>query len=163
MRNAWLTTALGAAILAGAATQGIAGSGEGKRQYGPKHSFEELDANGDGQITEAEMQAHMQARFDTADTDGDGKLSRDELSARMEARQAERRAKRLDWMFENRDADGDGALTMEEMRAGRAERMFARIDADGDGAISREEFEEMSEKGRHRHGKRGYKKSDTED
>lgn len=162
MKNAWLTTALGAAILTGAAAQGVAGPREGMGPHGPWHSFEELDADGDGQIVEAEMLAHMKARFDIADTDGDGKLSRDELSARMETRQAERSARRLDWMFEHRDADGDGALTLEEMRAGRAARMAARIDTDGDGSVSREEFEDLLEKRQHRHGNWGADKSGDE-
>lgn len=38
-------------------------------------SFQELDADGDGQVTQQEMEAHRTARFTEADTNGDGMLS----------------------------------------------------------------------------------------
>ena len=162
MKNAIRMISLGAAILAGLSTQSLAaGSDATDRPDGPRHSFEELDANGDGLITSDEMQAHMQARFATADTDGDGKLTRQELSAKMEARQSQRRARHLDKMISRRDADGDGALSIEEMRSGRAEHMFAKVDADGDGALSKAEFEEMKKKHRGRHNKKGWGESET--
>ncbi|KZY31470.1 hypothetical protein A3731_23570 [Roseovarius sp. HI0049] len=71
----------------------------------------------------------------------------------MEARQAERRERFLNKMFERKDADADGALTMEEMRSDRADRMFAKVDQDGDGSVSREEFDAMKERMHKRHGK----------
>ena len=148
MKNAMLTASLTAAILVGATTQVIASSG-GHR--GPHHSFEELDADGDGRITQEEMATHMQARFKGADTDGNGSLSRDELLTRMKERQAERGEKYIDHMMERHDANDDGELSLEEMRDRGGNRMFARFDTDGDGAISAEEFEAMTS--RHRHGK----------
>ncbi|HID67440.1 MAG TPA: calcium-binding protein [Roseibacterium sp.] len=42
-------------------------------------------------------------------------------------------------IFEELDADGNGAVTLEEMQAARGAR-FARTDADGDGALSRDEM-----------------------
>lgn len=152
MKNGMILAGLGAAILAGAAGQGIAQDMQKAMGHGMRPGFEELDADGDGKVTRDEMQAHMQARFGAADTDGDGKLSRAELSARIEARQAERRERRLDRMFDRHDTDGDGALSMDEMRGDRAGPMFSRLDADDDGAVSKEEFERMRE--RHR----GYSK-----
>lgn len=146
MRNGMLMASLTAAILVGASTQVIA-SGGGHR--GPHHSFEELDANGDGQITQEEMATHMQARFKGADTDGNGTLSRDEVLERMKQRQSERRERYVDHMMERHDANKDGELSMEEMRDGRSGRMFARVDKDGDGAISAEEFEAMTSHRRH--------------
>jgi len=54
-------------------------------------------------------------------------------------------------MIERHDADGDGKLSMEEMRADRQHGMFERFDADGDGVISREEFDAMqTRRGQHR-------------
>lgn len=152
MKNGFLMTGLGAAILAGTVVQAEDGHGHMGHQ-GERPGFETLDADGDGQVTRDEIAGRMQARFDAADTDGDGKLSRAELSARIEARQAEHRERRLNWMMEHRDADGDGALAMDEMRGGRAGHFFDRMDHDGDGAVSAEEFEKMKAKHRHGHGK----------
>ncbi len=151
MKNGPLMTSLTLAILAGAATQGVAaGDGAMMPHHGPRHSFEELDANGDGMLTRAEMAVHMQARFAQADADGDGKLSREELSARMESEQKKRRTWMLDRMIQQHDANGDGALSPEEMRSGRAAKMFAELDADGDGAVSQTEFE--ARRAMHKHG-----------
>lgn len=77
-----------------------------------------------------------QARGMRADADGDRKLSRTEF--------VEARVQRL----AAADADRDGSVTPDEMRAaaqarraGRAETRFDRLDADNDGAISRAEFD----------------------
>ncbi len=50
-------------------------------------------------------------------------------------------------MFEKKDADGDGALTLDEFKKGMkdkqlegAEKRFKRLDADGDGKITLEEM-----------------------
>lgn len=156
MKNAVLIASLSAAVLTGATAQTVAAGNDMHRgHHGMRPTFEELDADGDGRVTQAELQSRMQARFESADADGDGKLSRAEMSARIEARQAERRAQMLERMFEHRDEDGDGALTLEEMRRDRAERMFARMDEDGDGALSREEFEAMRDRHHMRHGAQG--------
>lgn len=151
MKNALLMTGLSVAILAGGLTQAVA---EGKHRHGMHHSFEDLDADGDGQITKAEMEGHMQARFEGADTDGSGALSKDELIARMTERQAERIARYAGHMIERHDANGDGELTMAEMRARHDGDRFARMDENGDGSISRDEFDAMHEK----HGRKGHKK-----
>lgn len=145
MKNATLMTVLGLAILVG----GTAGSwAASDRGAGPRHSFEDLDANGDGQLTQAELDGHMQARFAQADTNGDGRLSKDELQARGSSRAS----KRADKMIERLDANGDGGLSLEEMRQGRGGAMFERADADGDGAISKAEFDEAraNAKGHHK-------------
>ncbi len=50
-------------------------------------------------------------------------------------------------MFEKKDADGDGALTLDEFKKGMkdkqlegAEKRFKRLDADGDGKVTLEEM-----------------------
>ena len=50
-------------------------------------------------------------------------------------------------MFEKKDADGDGALTLDEFKKGMkdkqlegAEKRFQRLDADGDGKVTLEEM-----------------------
>ena len=111
-------------------------------------SFEVLDADGDGKVTEAELEAFRASRFAEIDTDGDGTVTRDEFVARSVA-QAEERADR---MFERLDADGDGALSrdaLEARRGGRGPdpaRMISRLDSDGDGAVSQEEFNAARER-----------------
>ena len=164
MKNMVLITGLATAITLGGLSAVEAGNQKGGKQHGGmqmRHSFEELDTDGDGKITPEEMTGHMQARFEGADSDGDGALSRDELVARMMERRAERMGRYADHMIERHDANADGKLSMDEMRADRQGRMFKRVDADGDGAISAEEFAKMREmRGRHHGMKQGGKASE---
>ncbi|WP_299843269.1 calcium-binding protein [uncultured Roseovarius sp.] len=159
MKNTVLITSLGLAIIAGGAV--ASGDKAGGMKHRPQHSFEELDANGDGKLMQEEMAAHMQARFEGADANGDGVLSKDELLARINERMAKRAEKYAAHMLERRDANGDGALDMEEMKSRRDGKMFARMDADQDGAVTKEEFEAMRAKHKghkrngHAHGNKG--------
>jgi len=159
MHNGILIAGLATAITLGGLSIVEASSHKGGGHHGGmrmQHSFEELDSNGDGKITPEEMAGHMQARFDGADSDDDGALSRDELIARMTERRAERMAKYADHMIERHDANADGKLSMDEMRAERQGRMFKRVDTDGDGAISAGEFARMREmRGKHHGMKQG--------
>jgi Ca2+-binding EF-hand superfamily protein len=148
MKNAKLITGL-ATVLALAGTGAVLAERHDERA-GMRPAFEEIDSDGDGRITQAEMTEQMQARFDGADADGDGALSREELITRMTARHAEKIGQRADRMIERTDADGDGQLSMQELQDGRQGAMMARMDRDGDGAVSRDEFA----KGHARHGER---------
>ena len=124
---------------------------QAKGGHGPRVTFEELDANGDGSVTEAEMQAHRAAQFTAADTDGDGSLSRAELEAQMKSGKEDRMTRRLDKMMERVDADGNGVLSQDELANVGSERKgkgFSRMDKDGDGAISKAEFDDMGKKRR---------------
>ena len=163
MKNIFLISGLSAAIVAGGLSQAVA-EGEGKRglHHGPRHSFEQLDADADQRITKAEMAAHQAQRFEQADTDGNGSLSADELTARMKARMAERGGEFAARMIERHDADGDGEISLAEMRPRHADRFFERADTDGDGAISAAEFAEM--KSRHAERRKKHRhKADGED
>lgn len=128
---------------------------------GPKHrepvSFQELDANNDGQVTQEEMQAHRNQRFTAADTDGDGKLSVGEMQAAAQQKANDRVTK----MFDKHDANSDGFLSEDELpKPRRADKMFDRIDADNSGGISEQEFADAKDRmGRH-HKKRD--KADTD-
>jgi len=134
-------------------TIGATAIAQGKHGYGQRPAFEEVDANGDGKITQEEMQARAATRFGEADSDGDGAISRDEMLAQAMAR-AE---KRVDRMMGRLDADDDGTVSkgeMQQMRDKRMGRMIERMDTDGDGALSKEEFAQGHGKGHHgRHGK----------
>ena len=106
---------------------------------GERAAFEDVDANGDGVVTRAELELHRAARaaerFARIDADGDGLVTEAELTARGRARAAERGAR----LIERLDADGDGALSAAEMSTGRGDR-FARADRDGDGSLSEAEW-----------------------
>lgn len=106
----------------------------------PAMSFEELDANADGQISAEEFQNARTARFATADSNGDGLMSRDEIVAAIQARAGDQ----ADRMIKRFDANGDGSVALDEMPKPRnPEKMMKRLDKDGNGTISKEEFATM--------------------
>lgn len=95
-----------------------------------------------GGVAIAQQAPAPQARHARADADSDGRVSQAEF--------VQSRVSRLTTL----DANRDGTVTVEEMRAARearqAERrvaMFDRLDADKDGSISRAEFEARPERG----------------
>lgn len=131
---------------------GPGGPGEGRGAM-MAEMFDQMDADKDGKLTYAEMEAHRKAEFDAADTNKDGQLSADELSARALARFQEKLAARTQAMLDNMDNDGNGSLSADEMGEGPGMRNFARIDADNDGAITKEEIQAgMQHRKKHGHG-----------
>ena len=148
MKNTFLLTTLSLSIVAGAALS--AGSGHGADRHGPRPTFEELDANGDGALTKTEMEAHVAQRFNAADTDGNGQIDKAELRARLQDHAAKKIDKRVEHILERRDANGDGQLSRDEMKPGRMAGLMSRADKDGDGALSRAEFEAMKAKHRYK-------------
>ncbi|WP_245216515.1 EF-hand domain-containing protein [Sagittula salina] len=169
----WITGALIAALGAGAAQAHDNGRESGSRDgMGPRGAMggaaleqmiTDADADGDGKVTKAEMEAAASKRFSDADTDGDGKLSAEELTAQAEAmrvaRQETRRAKRTEAMIRRFDYDGDGALSQQEMQAMRPadlfDRMLERLDTDKDGALSTGEVQAAGERMQDRRAQRG--------
>lgn len=101
-------------------------------------SFDEIDINGDGVISQREaaaMPMSLNEAFGTIDADGDGNVSPVEYTAgRTNLLQS------VD--FSSLDTDGDGVLdpgeTEESPSIGEA---FERIDTDQDGLIGEEEYE----------------------
>jgi len=126
----------------------------GGRGMNIEQIFERFDADGDGQVTQEEIDGAAETRFSDADTDGDGMLSEAEFMAQAQEQAGERAAER----FARLDADGDGMLSrdvLEARRGGqRMERMFNRLDANDDGAITMEEAEAAMERFRERRGGR---------
>ncbi len=113
----------------------------GPAGHSPRLNFQAIDTDGDGRLTPDEVKAFRETRFREQDTDGDGKLSRDELIASMMKGAKARIERRVDRILGHRDKDSDGFISLEEAFAGPgADRMFKRLDANGDGALTMEEI-----------------------
>lgn len=156
MKRSMLMATLGGAIILGAALQGAHAEDRQGKRHANMPGFEQLDANGDGQISREEMTAFRSGHFSEVDTDGDGKLSREEILAQA----AKRAETRVDAMIKRLDSDGDGMISPEEktrMAGDMGQKMFERADADKDGMISKDEFDTAKKrmkdrKGHHRKG-----------
>ncbi|CTQ48796.1 EF-hand domain-containing protein [Jannaschia donghaensis] len=126
---------------------------------GERPAFSEVDTNGDGEITPAEIEAFAEARkaarFDEVDADGDGFLTAEELDAARQTREDSRSAR----MIERLDADDDGRVSREELEAqtdargdrggngrGMGGRGFSRADADGNGTLNATEWETLGQR-----------------
>lgn len=158
-RSTLMIGVLTTAIIAGSMSAYAAGPGkrDGQGPRGP--SFEQMDLNGDGAVTQAELTEAGAARFASSDTDGSGTLSAEELVAAREAQAAERANTRLGRMIERMDANNDGELSLEEMQdQERAGKFLERFDSDSDGTVTAEEFEQARAKfgERRGHGRRGH-------
>ncbi|MGR3290048.1 MAG: EF-hand domain-containing protein [Paracoccaceae bacterium] len=160
-RNKWiLAITLSAAASAMLITTAANALGQGRNGPGQdRPSFAELDTNGDGSISVAEMQAQANERFNAMDSNGDGVISAEESAAAAATKAGERAEMMFARMLEWRDSDGDGALSQSEIGGNRAEQMFSRLDTDNDGTISAEEYELAMQrgpgKGRKGHGMNG--------
>lgn len=122
-----------------------------------------LDANGDGSVDLAEIQAARPdftvEKFKAADGNGDGRLSHDELRA-AHGKGGHHRNLDTDgdgkYSFEEMqkahpdltqeryaafDGDKDGRLTRTELKQGFGREMFSRIDQDGSGGVSLSEMQ----------------------
>lgn len=132
-----------------------------------KKTFRDIDENGDGTITLAELTAAIEKKSDAvdgivglknstieelqqlmqlADVDGDGKLSYEELLMTCVQRKLAAKEERLWEAFNRLDLDGDGRVTVEELKtvlnnnSQDAQQLIAEVDVDGDGTVSYEEF-----------------------
>jgi hypothetical protein len=156
--------AAGLSTVAFADNRGGMGGGMGGMEMGPMPAFDfaTLDADKDGKVTQAELDAAHAARVAEVDANKDGLLSGDELAAMHLKMMAERANTMAAEMVTRMDTDGDKLLSAAEMavRPG-SDRMFGMIDADGDGAITQAEADAAKEKmaerggrdGKGRHGK----------
>ena len=134
MRVTVFTTAIILTAVALTGTAVLAKSGD----RGARMTFEQFDANGDGEVSRAEAEAARDARFAQIDSDGDGFVTLEDLTGRATERAQERATR----MMERLDADGDGRLSQDELAQGpRSGRMFDRLDQNGDGVISKPEFD----------------------
>jgi hypothetical protein len=145
-------TVMGLGVVPALAKGGPMGMGGPMGGPGMMFQFEDFDADKDGQVTEAEVEAFKAAQFAKIDANSDGKVTTEELVAFHEAQEAARKTEMAGKMIERMDTDADGALTAEELAAGpQPKSLFERLDADGDGAVSKAEADAAME----HHGKRG--------
>ncbi len=115
--------------------------GDFGRHGGGMRMMEEYDTNGDGKLTQGEVNHARAAQLKKFDKDGDGTLSIGEYEALWLAAMRERMVDR----FQEHDADGDGKVTEQEFGRRHA-RMIERMDRNGDGV-----FDEEDRGGRWRH------------
>lgn len=105
----------------GHAPMRMARMGMGDMADHPVH--QSFDADGDGVVTAAEMEAGLQALLARHDADGDGALSRGEFAALF----AEMTGGVADRAFRKLDVDGNGEISAEEMQF--PAQMMARMHA----------------------------------
>lgn len=129
---------------------GRPGRGGGPRGPGgfgnPEDFIERLlagDTDGDDRLTSEEMPEQMRRRFDRMDQNGDGYVEPSEIEAMMQ-RGFGRRGGPGAMM--QRDADGDGKLSMEEVPPPMQQR-FEQLDANADGFLDQEELSAMRGRG----------------
>ncbi|MCW5696754.1 MAG: EF-hand domain-containing protein [Bauldia sp.] len=101
--------------------------------------FATFDTDGDGRVTQAEIDAARAAELETYDTNGDGVLSLEEYIALL----TDQLRERLVDAFQHLDADGDGSITAEEFNV--MSGIVARLDSNGDGALSDEDRPERDQ------------------
>ena len=93
--------------------------------------METFDTDGDGRITQVEIDAVRDQRFAAFDGNKDGTLSLEEYKLLwVDAMQ-----RSMVRQFQAQDEDGNAALTPEEFRD-RFARMVARMDRNGDGVLT---------------------------
>ena len=93
--------------------------------------FKELDADGDGTLTQAELVEGGKLRFARADKNKDGFLSHAELRNQIVEKMQQRSSRKMTKIMALRGTDKDGKLSFEEFRlpsGGSADKMFACMD-----------------------------------
>ena len=104
--------------------------GENRRQM-----LDEFDSDSDGAVSNTEFTARTQERFAELDANGDAQVTTAELVAFFDGEQLPMQALRR---FNNADADGDGTVTQSEFEAASTQ-LFARLDQDADGTVTPDE------------------------
>jgi len=143
---------IGVVAIAGTSQAGRWGGGGHHGGFGAMRMLDQFDANGDGKVTQDEIDTARSARFAKYDANGDGKLGLDEFDAlfREVTRPMMVRA------FQKLDPDGDAGVTTDEYDAAFS-GMVERMDRNGDGALSRDDMR------RHRRGHSDDDRNDDSD
>lgn len=109
--------------------------------------FAKMDANGDGQLNSADRTAMAKKHFAEMDSDKNGAISENEFLAAHEARIAERRDRHAQRAGQSH-ADANGAHPERHMGGhgrGGGMKMLALADTNGDKAVTQAEFRKAAE------------------
>ena len=111
--------------------------------------FARLDADASGGISVDEAEGPLEGHFDQIDTDGNGEITGVELKA-SRAKRFERGIEMRE-RIKAADADGNGAISNNEANEAGLDKLiehFDKIDSDGDGEITKQELKNLSKKDR---------------
>jgi len=133
-----IAAVLGGTALAGASYAGHRDGGhgmgfldQGQLAVSAMEMFQAVDADGDGKLTQAEIDKALNDRHAVHDADGDGNLSLEEFAGLWHetTRPLTVRA------FQMLDTDGDAIVTRAEFDRPLAD-IVQQLDRDGDGSLS---------------------------
>jgi len=133
------------------------GDKHGKRGGGGmmRQILEKVDADGDGAVTQAEIDAFRSAMVTEADASGDGNIS----LAEFETIYLQMVRNKMVDAFQRLDEDGDGVVTQAEMD-GKFGNVVERMDRNDDGKLDRDDRRGHDRKG---HGRDGDRRGDNRD
>jgi Ca2+-binding EF-hand superfamily protein len=151
-----IAAALASVFAVTAAAPSFAAGDPAKHQRRIHRMIHRADTNGDGRVSQAEMEAALAASFAVLDVNHDGALSKSEIDNRREIYKAYRqrlkaerqagkhvagviRLKGFKKHFAKLDTNGDGVISKGEID-GAAAHQFKRRDRNGDGYISATDF-----------------------
>ena len=93
--------------------------------------FDRFDGNGEGIITQAEVDAIQKERFERFDADGNGLMSLEEYEPLWQELNRSRMVDR----FQRFDDDGNGGIALEEFER-RSSNFVVRLDENNDGEVT---------------------------
>ena len=111
--------------------------------------FARLDANASGGISVDEAEGPLEGHFDQIDTDGNGEITSTELKASRAKRF--KRGIEMRERIKAADVDGNGTISNNEANEAGLDKLienFDKIDSDGDGEITKQELKNLIKKHR---------------
>jgi Ca2+-binding EF-hand superfamily protein len=110
----------------------------------PAQLLKRADANGDGQISEAEFKQARDTLFTRLDHNGDGYLTKDDTPRRLTLRSnGDSNGARMTEALSRMDKDGDGRISRSEFVNGPS-KLFSAADSNHDGVVDAHELQALS-------------------